>query len=218
MTDSSGNNIRRTDTELFAKFREQVELLELANSNYDSGIEIAALNIATTIRVMVHQTSGSTSALTHISKNHIEFLDTCTDDSDPFSVFLGLLQKSFIGVNDGIGGVVLYEPLFKSQFPLSKSWSSFDSWWNKIIFRNPDNTTLTRKELVLTVANKDGGAHIDKSITANFDKFRHSYSGGFTIKGINSGIVRDFDNVPINPALRQVSFELIGSFKNAGLF
>jgi hypothetical protein len=76
---------------------------------------------------------------------------------------------------------------------------------------------LSRKELVLAVANKDGGAHIDIKITEKFDKFRHSYSGGTTIKGSKSGIVRKFDNIPINSALRHISFELIESLKKANL-
>jgi len=126
--------------------------------------------------------------------------------------------KFFSGVNNGIGGDVLYKPVFSSEFHFkNKNWTDFDSWWNKIIFRNPDDTTLSRKELVLSVANKDGGAHIDMEVTKKFDKFRHSYSGGTTIKGINSRIVRNFDNVPVNPALRQMSFEVIESFKNSKL-
>lgn len=212
------SSIQRTQNEILGKFREQVELLNLANTNFDEGKEISALNIATTLRVLLHDTTSSTSALTHIGKKSIDFYDTTLDDLHPQSVYLGLVIKYFSGVNDGVGGEVLYKPLFSNEFHFrNKTWTDFNYWWDKIIFRNPDNTILTRKELVLSVANQDGGAHIDTKVTKKFDKFRHSYSGGFTIKGIKSGIVRKFDNIPVNPALRQISFELIESFKNVGL-
>ena len=59
-------NIQRTQYEILTKFKEQVDLLNLANTNFDDGKEISALNIATSLRVLFHDTSKSTSALTHI--------------------------------------------------------------------------------------------------------------------------------------------------------
>jgi len=35
--------------------------------------------------------------------------------------------------------------------------------------------------------------------------------------GIKSGIVRQFDNIPVLPAIRQVAYELLGTLKNANL-
>jgi len=74
------NSIKRSQDEILAKFKEQVELLNLANTNFDEGKEISALNIATTLRVLLHDTSNSTSALTHIGKKNIAFFDTSLND------------------------------------------------------------------------------------------------------------------------------------------
>ena len=37
----------------------------------------------------------------------------------------------------------------------------FDAWWNAPVFVDSHRQTLTRKDLVLTAANQDGGAHVN---------------------------------------------------------
>jgi hypothetical protein len=64
----------------------------------------------------------------------------------------------------------------------------------------------------------EGGAHIDDEIDELYDKFRHHYSSGTIMRGIISGTIRTFDNVPVLPAIRQIGYELLESFKNAGLY
>lgn len=210
--------VSRSIIELDEKFHQQVDLLNLANQNFDDGKEFAALNIATTLRVLLHDTNQSTSVLTHIGKKQIDFYETSNQDIHPQSVYLGLIIKGISGVSDGQGGSVLYRPIFTSDFHfINKNWADFSTWWSKIIFRNIDGTSLSRKELVLAIANQEGGAHIDPKVDEKYDKFRHSYSGGMKIIGMNSGIEREFDNIPVLPSVRQVSFEVIESFIKAGL-
>lgn len=121
-------------------------------------------------------------------------------------------------MQDGQGGDVLYKPTFTSDFHLrNKNWIDFNSWWNKKILINENGDSLTRKQLVLFVANQEGGAHIDPQIDEIYDKFRHSYSGGIRIYGSKSGIERKFDNIPVFPTVRQISFEVMESLKNAGI-
>lgn len=81
-------------------------------------------------------------------------------------------------------------------------------------------STLPRRDLVLSVANKDGGSHFDRKVSQKYDAFRHSFSGGSSLVGISSGKKRGYDNIPTYPAVRQISYELICSLqppqKNAG--
>jgi len=211
-------SIARTIEDLTNRFNIQVELLKLACSNYDGGIEIAGFNIATSIRVFVHDTHLSTSALTHINNKAIQYLDTCNINPNPAITFTGLIYKSFNGVHDGQGGTALFRPLFTNSFHSKiNNWINFNTWWNAVIFQNADGAILTRKTLVLTAANQEGGAHIDDEIDELYDKFRHSYSSRTVLKGTITGAIRGFDNVPVLPAIRQIGYELIKSFENAGL-
>lgn len=211
------NKITRPSGELSVKLGQQIELLRLACTNFDNGTEIAGLNIGTTIRVLVHDTHKSHALLNQLGLHTIEFYDTALDKR-PKSVYLGLVIKYIGTLKDGVGGPVLYIPVYKSEFHFrNKKWTSFYSWWNQVVFENPDGTSLTRRQLVLGLANQEGGAHIDPEIDKAFDVFRHSYSGGMRITGSISGIERPFDNIPVLPSIRQVGYEIIESFKKAGI-
>jgi hypothetical protein len=54
---------------------------------------------------------------------------------------------------------------------------AFDDWRKELVFENR-KSRLTRKDLVLTIANKDGGAHFDTEVDERYDDFRKSWSGG----------------------------------------
>ncbi|MTK13867.1 MAG: hypothetical protein F8N39_17930 [Clostridiaceae bacterium] len=45
---------------------------------------------------------------------------------------------------------------------------SFDTWWNHIIIDNKQGIVLTRRQILLAVCNKDGGAHIDEKLSSTF--------------------------------------------------
>lgn len=95
---------------------------------------------------------------------------------------------------------------------------AFDAWWKECVFEN-ENTQhrLTRRDLVLAVTNKDGGAHFDTEVEERYDQFRKSWSGGSSLVGRRSGTKRGYDNIPIYPAIRQVAYELLHSGIDAQL-
>ena len=52
----------------------------------------------------------------------------------------------------------------------------FDEWWGMQIIKI-NNEVFTRKDLILSVANKDGGAHIDRNLPLSYlmQKIRSSH-------------------------------------------
>jgi hypothetical protein len=44
--------------------------------------------------------------------------------------------------------------------PWGERWLQFPHWWNEVIFVDGARAELTRRDLVLAVANQDGGAHV----------------------------------------------------------
>lgn len=205
------------DNCLGKKYSEYLDLVSCLCEYYDSSDKgIIALSLSTAIRVLLHDTKKSTSLLAHLGKKNISFMSTNIDLNNN-SVHLGLVRRINIGVKDGVGGEAKYWPLCKEQYfpmPKSKVFLDFDTWWSKeIIFRSGIHS-LTRKDLVLTITNKDGGAHFDEKIDKKYDAFRHSWSGGSSLFGINSKAKRGYDNIPTYPAIRQISYELLCSLKS----
>jgi len=177
--------------------------------------EILALPISTAIRVLVHDTPKSISLLEHLKRKNIKFLSTNTA-APKEKIHLGLVRRINFGVNDGKGGEARYWPLCNEkyfQMPNEKNYLNFEEWWSlEKIFIN-HQSVLTRKDLVLHVANKDGGAHFDTNVEKRYDDFRHSWSGGSSLIGTISGQKRGYDNIPTYPAIRQIAYELLNSIK-----
>jgi hypothetical protein len=197
---------------LQARFDEQIILIKTLCDCYDTGNDVVALSIATAIRVMVHDTNKSTSLLHHLGKKGSQFLST-NFLAPHETVHLGLVRRINVGVKDGVGGDARYWPLCDERYfpaPTQQSHLPFTDWWMEPVFQNR-NSALTRKDIVLFVANKDGGAHVDHEVEQHYDDFRKTYSGGSTLVGTKSGMKRGYDNVPTYPAVRQIAYELLRS-------
>jgi hypothetical protein len=203
----------KTNNPLSDRFDEYTKLMTVLCDCYDGGNDIVAISIATAIRALVHDTEQSTSLLAHLGRKNGQYLNTNFRNSKEV-VHLGLVRRINVGVNDGKGGEAKYWPLCDERyFPTPKrhfTVTSFDKWWNERVFEN-QNSYLTRRDLVLTIVNKDGGAHFDTEVDKNYDDFRKSCSGGSNLIGRQSGVKREYDNIPIYPAVRQMGYELLHS-------
>lgn len=204
------------ENSLESKIEEFLNLLSLLCKYFDKDdIEIFALPMSTAIRVLVHDTEQSTSLLKHLNKKNIKFISTNTENPKE-NVHLGLVRRINVGVSDGRGGEARYWPLCNEKYfpmPPTNRALDFEEWWDsEKIFHTP-KYSLTRKDLVLAIANKDGGAHFDNKVQKKYDEFRYSWSGGSTLVGISSGNKRGYDNIPTYPAIRQIGYELLKTLK-----
>jgi len=199
------------ENDLNVKFDEYIELLsELCNAFDAMETDVFALPISTVIRVLVHDTVNSHSLLGQLNRKNIQFLSTDTI-SDTAPIHLGLVRCINIGVHDGKGGEARYWPHCDARYFPDKSAKkklSFTDWWSEEKILMSGSCSLTRKDLVLAVANKDGGAHFDKRVEQKYDEFRHSWSGGTSLVGTQSRQSRGYDNIPTRPSIRQIAHEL----------
>jgi len=196
------------------KYVDYLDLIETLCHCYDAlEKETLALSISAAIRVLVHDTKTSTSLLTHLNKKSILFLTTnYTHDNEP--IHLGLVRRINVGVHDGVGGEAKYWPLCNERYfpsPQNQKFLDFKEWWEKEKVFDSGDLSLTRKDLILSVANKDGGTHFDKEIEDKYDKFRYAWSGGSTLIGITSKTSRGYDNIPTYPAVRQIGHEILST-------
>ena len=206
----------QVDNPIEERYEEFLGLIKSLCEAYDTQEnDVIALSISTAVRVLVHDTDKSTSLLTHVRKKESKYLST-NFNSKSEQVHLGLVRRINVGVIDGVGGEAKYWPLCEDRHfaaPISQKYVNFDVWWSGEKVFKYKKASLTRKELILFVANKDGGAHFDKKVQAKYDNFRKTWSGGSSLIGINSGIKRGYDNIPTYPAVRQIAHELLSSLQ-----
>lgn len=192
------------------------KLLFLKESLYGED-EIFGGAIAVTLRTILHDTDKSCSLLNILNLKNRMFLSTNTEDNyHKNNVYHGLVRQIKVGVIDGRGGEVKYWPLYDERYfkqDMMKKFIPFDKWRKEIILKN-EKFELSRKDVILICANKDGGAHYDGLIEKKYDEFRQNNVNNSYLIGINSGIVRGCDNAPILPSIKEIAYEVIETFND----
>ena len=60
------------------------------------------------------------------------------------------------------------------------AWVSFDVWWGKIVVVDLERHEFSRRDLVLTLADTDGGTHVDPDIPEKYYLLTRENSLGWT--------------------------------------
>jgi len=199
----------QTEDELNSHLKEQIEFLRRSSQAYDEGFTSEAKRLAVVIRVLLHDTQNSTSLLTLLKKKDILFYDTSLDyNPNNLASTMGLIMMQ-IGPNDA-----RYVPPLDDGPPIRyyKAKIAFEKWWNKIVLVDTKSNKLTRKDLVLAVSNKDGGAHVDPKLDKAYSDLTRFDSLGW--KFIQNGIEKDFATRPELASVRQMSHEVLKSLKD----
>jgi hypothetical protein len=154
--------------DLFEHLRRQLDFIARSCEAYDRGYLDEGIRIAQQVRVLIHQTPKSKSLLTQLGATKIRLLTTVSPISSRTIFFDGISTCTFRGDKDGkpgegtVGARLGGGPPVQKQFPL-------EAWWNQPLYvRN--EIRVTRKNLVLTAANKDGGAHVDSNLTREYQE------------------------------------------------
>jgi hypothetical protein len=191
--------------ELQEHLEEQIEFLECSASSYDNGFEGEIKRLAVSVRVLVHDTGKSTSLLTLLGKKNIDFVDT----SIPFDESNKMTHSGLVQMSLGARGSKSL-PLLDDG-PFSRA-VSFELWWNGIIFVDKDRNEFSRKDIVLSLANKEGGAHVDNKLDKKYADLRKNNSLGWFDVTTDGKQTPSADQVPAT--MRQITHETLKTLKS----
>lgn len=138
--------------------KEQYDLLKDAVNDYYAGVEVKAIEAAVRIRTLVHQTDKSHAFLATIDPNyrsrniyHKRPIAPAPGSTVVFSIMQGV-QMSADGTSK----------LLRDDFTLGcHELVSLEVWWTEPYLKLGPAVQSSKKDVVLDVANKDGGAHVD---------------------------------------------------------
>lgn len=186
--------VPQTPEDLRKHLNEQLGFLRRSAESYDSGFVDEAKRLAVTIRILVHDTKNSNSLLQQLSEKQRSFYDTAMPH-DPRNLLsqAALIQKAISPKG------ALYLP-FLDDTPFTPKFVPFNDWWNRPIFQIGEGQILSRCNLVLSVANQDGGAHIDPALDEAYNRLTRENAMGWSIRS------------PELAAIRQIAHELIKTF------
>lgn len=144
----------RTREELERALRKHLNFIQRSCQWYDEGWIEEAERIAVSLRVLFHTTEQATSLVDQMGMNRIRLHSTRTDVTDEGRVHLVRFAPE--------RGSIMVRP-FKSEGCTFERVSLL-RWWTEETVVIPNTPDLKRRDLVLSLANKDG-AHIDPKLS-----------------------------------------------------
>lgn len=204
-------NISQTDEELGDQLKAQIGFLIGSSDAYDKGYINEAKRLALTMRLLLYDNGRkSVSLLTLLNRKDILFYDTSLD-YNPNNL---LPMPGLVILKAGLGSGEYIAPLDSGFFPGrdSKGKIPFERWWSNIVLVDNRRNKSTRRDLILTVCNKDGGAHVDAELDEAYYAFSRSNSLGWKYQ--KDGAEQDFTGRPELASIRQLAYEVLKSLKD----
>ena len=199
-------NILQTEEDLRDQLKVQIGFLVQSSDAYDRGNVDEAKRLAIALRILLHDKGRtSVSLLTLLNKKDILFYDTALE-YNPNNL---LSMPGLVMLKAGPDGGEYIPPL---DMRCSKGKIPFPQWWSNIVVVDIKGNKSTRKDLVLTVCEKDGGAHVDPKLDEVYYAFSRSNSLGWKYQ--KDGVVQDFTGRPELASIRQVAYEVLKSLKD----
>lgn len=183
--------------ELIEHWNDQLNFIRISSKNYDEGNEQEARRIATSLRIMIHQTKYSHSLYKQLNPTFIFW------SSGSLYTPSNLLSSwVLLSMNIDVKGI-RYTPILNNND--RTFFLTFEDWWNEIIFDDKEGF-FSRRDVVLYVANQDGGSHVDPSLDEAYAKLTKFNSLGWVDNNGNKPI-----NNPAYAAIRAIANEILVS-------
>ena len=224
---------KRGDAEFREKLAEQLRLLQRSCAGFYDGELSEAVRIAVIVRVLFHDTRHSVSLLKHLgAKDRVKVLSTYEND-DAFAPLLGPGWRVLANSN-GLASLRISYQGAQLRAPLAdtprRELVPVTNWWNEVVW-SVGERQISRRSLVLTAANQDGGAHVDDELDKDYEAVARAGSSGTFIRDGNKVTYRmsvAFDTYTGQPvhsfptdgeplvdthrhSLRQVGYEVLNS-------
>ena len=194
--------------ELQQHLKDTIQALELSSRSFDGGFEGEANRLAAAIRVLVHDTGSSKSLLGQLGQKSIQFYETSIPRNlRSIMTYSGL--AAIEGTPEGAKYVAFLDMLPSAPPP---RWVSFDEWWNRVIFVDQKGSETSRRDLILAVANKDGGAHVDPILDEKYADLSRRNSLAWRFSSPRGDVPLEG---PEKAAVRQITHEILKSLNPA---
>lgn len=195
---------------LIDQLKRQLNFITTSCRAYDAGHKAEAVRIALAARVLFHDTRNSRSLLVgHLGVNNIKLRSTAVELDGPKAHAVG-----FLALEADTGS---FRPYYNDSSRDEQIYLS--TWWGiePVLKLSRTGEHVTRRDLILAAANKDGGAHVDTERSKEYDRLEAGL--GFQLEvGNRSGerwiVTFRFANLA---ALRQIGHEILTSAELTGL-
>ena len=197
---------------------EQIRFLEVSCGAFDAGFEAEGKRIAATLRLLLHDTDCSISLLTLLEVKHrMKYVDT-VEKTYPKNI--SMTTNYLLYRLTPTGGS--YQPILgDGPVGLNLKPRFFYNWWSVEVHKE-NEISWCRKDFILALANKEGGAHVDPDVLLEYDRVKNGGYKVFIREERNIGEDSELASIALKPfpgnmalvGARQVAFEVLETLKN----
>lgn len=148
--------------EIELQLPDQLDYLRRSIEDYDDGHTNEYRRMASTLRVLLHDTLQSKSLLSQLGMQDILFA-TYSAPLNPRN----LMTESSLATIRVTDSGASYLPVLDNG-PRPPRWISLAEWKSEPVLRDNQRVTFSRWDFVTVVANQDGGAHVDSELDDNY--------------------------------------------------
>ena len=198
---------------LMGHMNESVGFISSSIKEFDIGNEPECKRLATQIRILLHDTSRSKSLLSKLGiKDRIEWMDSSLhrNPNNLLTAHGGLVLMKF----SADGGGSYQAPLDALSPGRINPPLKFEPWWTQQVMFDVTETALSRKDIVMILSNKEGGAHVDPELDFKYESFVTRNGLWWMTGEPESSQERPFGSNPLAMAMRQITHEFLRSIKN----
>lgn len=226
MHKTESTKFKLSKSELLQHLLEQHGFLVNSARSFDRGQLAEVKRLALTMRVLLHNTKNQQALLKQLGILYtMRFLDTARDFTPgnlvPESP-LTLMRMGF--AENGIPSAT-FMPILDEVIANNRR-REFSVWWNQNVVEDSERHKFNRRQLVLTMADKDGGSHIDPKIDLLYKMLKDGNTSGW---GYQKDVTRNpsleskevstpsLQPIPnqLAAAVRQIAHEVIRSIEAA---
>jgi hypothetical protein len=193
---------RSTKQEMLAQ---QLGFLKSSLQAYKDGDEAEALRIATTIRVLIHESKSSNPLLKQLDPNYLDL--TILDRPERVPSKPGGKILMLFGVGVSVSTKSGAQPITDLSDPMLQPVPLIQ-WWTRpvLVFtdQNRQQVSFNRKDLLLILANKEGGAHVETKVPAAYEKYVVDSAVPFMVNGVMTDSVHLAQFASVESSVRMI--------------
>lgn len=156
------------------------------------------------LRNLLHNHGSNRALLVQLGQlSSMRFLDSALPD-DPGN----LITYSGLVVTAHTRRGAEYVPMLDDNQVGPGEWTLFEPWWQTPIFVDNKRRRISRKDVILALANQDGGAHIDPTLNETYFALSRENSMGWMV---TKGEVLHPMGAPHLATVRQIAHEVLKS-------
>jgi len=199
------NRVERPKDELKRELIEQLQLLRRSCQAFDNGLEAVGKHISLSLRVLLHDHRQSRALLDQFGFRSGRYL-TSAPPLNPRNL---LTECNLVAMQASSTGARYLPLIATGGGPMPLQRIPFVNWWNDPVLKDNKGRTFCRRELVLHVADTDGGAHVDPELDEAYMAISRENSLGWVF--CNRDTENPVEGRPELVCMRQIAHELLST-------